>query len=132
MLADQGHKIKLHTVVTGGQALLDTMNCLESLLVNFPDIPVVIWLNCYFGNPEMNGVPVEDSKLFQNTSHNVHAFIRIDELGRDTFGFDFSNMLQARLTFQEALASPDFTIITRQRFTMIRRAINQQISQANL
>jgi len=29
-LRDRGHDIKLHTVVTGGQALLDTMNGLEA------------------------------------------------------------------------------------------------------
>ncbi len=131
-LREQGHDVKLHSVVTGGPAMLDTLNGLEALLVNFSNVPVVIWLNGYFGKPEMNGVSVENSRLLKNASHQVHAFIRLDELNKQTFGFDFARMLQARLTFKEALATSDFTIMTRQRLTMIQRGITQQIDQACL
>ena len=55
--------MKLHTVVTGGQSILDTMNGLQALLVNFPDAPVVVWLNECFGKVEMEGDSVEDSKV---------------------------------------------------------------------
>jgi len=92
----------------------------------------VIWLNGYFGTLEMNGVSVENSKLLKNTSHAVHAFIRLNELNQQTFGVDFSHMLENHLTFKEALASSDFTIMARWRLTIIRGDISQQIDQAYL
>jgi len=130
-LRDNGHKILLHAVVTGGQGILDTMNGLKALIVNFPDAPVVVWLNEYFGKTEMNGVPVEDSKVI-GKAKNVHAFIRLTELHKETFGRNFARMLKERKTFGEALASPSFTVMCRQRLVMIRRAINQEIKQACL
>jgi len=42
------------------------MNGLQALLVNFPDAPVVVWLNECFGKVEMEGDSVEDSKVVQN------------------------------------------------------------------
>lgn len=131
-LSDQGHNIKLHTVVTGGPAMLDTLNGLKTLLVNFPDVPVVIWLNEYFGKLEMNGVTVENSKLLQDAANTVHAFIRLNELRKETFGFDFGRMLESRLTFAEARASTDINIMARQRLVMIQRDITQQIDMACL
>jgi len=107
------------------------MNGLQALTVNFPDVPVVVWLNDYFGKTEMNGILVEDSKVIQN-AENIHAFIRLKELQKDTFGHNFARMLKERKTFREALASTDFTIMCRQRLVMIRRAIAQQIEQACL
>jgi len=130
-LRDNGHDVMMHTVITGGQGLLDTMNGLQALTVNFPDVPVVVWLNDYFGKTEMNGILVEDSKVIQN-AENIHAFIRLKELQKDTFGHNFARMLKERKTFREALASTDFTIMCRQRLVMIRRAIAQQIEQACL
>lgn len=130
-LHDNGHDIKLHTVVTGGQGLLDTMNGLQALTVNFPNVPIVVWLNEFFGKTEMNGVSVEESKVIQN-AENVHAFIRLKELHKDTFGHNFARMLKERKTFSEALASTDFTIICRQRLVMIKRDVSQQIEQTCL
>lgn len=130
-LRDNGHDMMMHTVVTGGQGILDTMNGLQALTVNFPDVPVVVWLNEYFGKTEMNGVSVEDSKVIQN-AENIHAFIRLKELLKDTFGHNFARMLKERKTFSEALASTDFTIMCRQRLVMIQRDIAAQIDQAHL
>jgi len=130
-LHDNGHNIKLHTIVTGGQGILDTMNGLQALTVNFPDVPVVIWLNEYFGKTEMNGIIVEESKVIKN-AENIHAFIRLEELQRGTFGHNFARMLKERRTFTEAINSPKYDIMCRQRLVMIKRAIVQQIEQACL
>jgi len=130
-LRDNGHDMMMHTVVTGGQGILDTMNGLQALTVNFPDVPVAVWLNEYFGKTEMNGISVEESKVIQN-AENIHAFIRLKELHKDTFAHNFARMLKERKTFSEALASTDFTIMCRQRLVMIQRAIAQQIEQACL
>jgi len=130
-LRENGHDMTMHTVVTGGQSILDTMNGLQALTVNFPDVPVVVWLNEYFGKVEMNGVSVEESKVIQN-SENIHAFIRLKELHKDTFGHNFARMLKERKTFSEAIADPKFDIMCRQRLVMTQREISAQIDQAHL
>ncbi|MBT4931870.1 MAG: conjugal transfer protein TraL [Rhodospirillaceae bacterium] len=127
-----GHSVMFHSVVTGGQALIDTMSGLEALFVNFPDTPATVWLNEYFGKTEMNGTTFSETKLCNNPKHKIHALITIAELNKHTFGYDFENMLKKRLSFAEALADPKFTIMTRQRLVMTWRAINEQITQANL
>jgi len=130
-LRDHGHTMMMHTVVTGGQGILDTMNGLQALTVNFPDVPVVVWLNEYFGKTEMNGVSVEDSKVIQN-AENVHAFIRLKELNQGTFGHNFARMLKERLTFREARENTKYDIMCRQRLVMIWRDFAAQIDQACL
>lgn len=49
LLEEQGHKVFFHTVITGGQALGDTLKGLSSLATGFPTVPIVIWLNPYYG-----------------------------------------------------------------------------------
>ena len=45
LLADMGHELVVHTVITGGQALLDTVNGFAQLAGQFPDPAVfVVWL----------------------------------------------------------------------------------------
>lgn len=131
-LQNLGHTVRFHSVITGGQALIDTMNGLEALLVNFPEVPVVVWLNEYFGAPSMNGTSFEETRLFNNSKHNIHSLIKITERDKATFGHDFSRMLKERLTFDEAIKSPSFCVMSKQRLYMIRKDINNQISQANL
>ena len=131
ILRDHGHAMMMHTVVTGGQGILDTMNGLQALTVNFPDVPVVVWLNEYFGKTEMNGVSVEDSKVIQN-AENVRAFVRLKELNQGTFGHNFARMLKERKTFSEARADTQYDLMCRQRLVMIQRDIAAQIEQARL
>ncbi len=49
LLKGEGQTIKIHSVITGGQATLDTLSGLSSLVTNFPNIPIIVWLNPYFG-----------------------------------------------------------------------------------
>lgn len=130
-LRDHGQTVMMHTVVTGGQGMLDTMNGLQALTVNFPDVPVVVWLNEFFGKTEMNGVSVENSKVINN-AENVHAFIRLKELNPGTFGHNFTRMLKERLTFREARENTKYDIMCRQRLVMIWRDFAAQIDQAHL
>ena len=51
-------------------------------------------------------------------------------LKEETFGRDLSDMLQARLTFDEALAAASLTIMTRQRLKIIRGKLFDHLDQA--
>jgi hypothetical protein len=46
--------------------------------------------------------------------------VQIPTLKEETFGRDLSDMLQERLTFDEALAMDSRTIMTRQRLTLVK------------
>lgn len=48
-LLEEGHKVYFHSVVTGGQAVVDTADGLAELADGFPQSPVIVWLNPFFG-----------------------------------------------------------------------------------
>ncbi len=131
-LQSQGHTVMFHCVLTGGQAIIDTMNGLEALFINFPGTPGTVWLNEYFGKVEMNGKAFEETKLCKNPKHNIHALIRLEELQKETFGWDLANMLKRRLTFPEAMQDSSIYVMSRQRLIMTWRKFNKQITLANL
>lgn len=127
-LQAQGCQITFHTVLTGGQALGDTTSGLSNLFEHFKDVPVCVWINEYFGKPEKNGKSFEQSNLFKNNQDQIHGLIRIGEVRKETFGADMDHMLRNKLSFDEALESPDFNVMAKQRLRMIWRDIDTQIS----
>ena len=49
LFADMGHQTIVHTVVTGGQALMDTVNGFQQLAGQFPhEAAFIVWLNPYW------------------------------------------------------------------------------------
>lgn len=127
-----GLQLTIHCVLTGGQAQSDTMDGLASLLGHFPEVPVVVWLNEFFGRIEREGRRFEDSKLFKDNQAQIHALIRIPEVRKETFGADMDQMLRQKLTFTAVKDASDFSIMARQRLTMTWRSIDAQISAANI
>ena len=133
LLADMGHELVLHTVVTGGQALLDTVNGFRQLASQFPaEALFVVWLNPYWGPIVHQGTPFEELKVYLDRRSRVAAIVHLPALKEATFGRDLSDMLQARLTFDEALAAPALTIMTRQRLKIVRGQLFGQLDQATV
>ena len=112
LLQDMGHELVVHTVVTGGQAFLDTLNGFSTLARQFPaECVFVVWLNPYWGPIEHEGKGFEKMKAYTDNKARVSAIIQIPALKEETYGRDFAEMLQARLTFDEALAMDSLTIM---------------------
>lgn len=130
LLHECGHQVNLHTVVTGGQALPDTLNGLRSLLKTF-QVPIYIWLNGFFGQISMNGKTFEDFKVYQNNAHRLAALVRIPQKKKETFGRDLETLLTEKMSFQEAQES-SLPIMTRQRLRMIWKEIKQELSNCDL
>ncbi len=131
LLAEMGHQLVVHTVVTGGQALLDTINGFAELVSQFPaDVLFVVWLNPYWGAIEDAGKGFEQMKAYLANKGRVSAIIQIPPLKKETYGRDLSDMLQARLTFDEALAMGELTIMTRQRLKIIKGMVFGQLDSA--
>lgn len=133
LLADMGHQILVHTIVTGGQSLLDTVNGFSHLAGQFPSqARFVVWLNPYWGPISHEGKDFEQLKAYASNKDRVSAIIRIPTLKDETYGRDLSNLLQARLTFDEALSMPSLTIMTRQRLKIIRGQMFAQLESAKV
>ena len=133
LLAGMGHELVLHTVVTGGQALLDTVNGFGQLAGQFPaEASFVVWLNPYWGPIEHQGLPFEETRTYIDRRSRVSAIVHMPTLREETFGRDLSDMLQARMTFDEALAAASLTIMTRQRLKIVKGQLFGQLDQATV
>ena len=62
----------------------------------------------------------------------VIGIVRIAQRDSDTFGKDLANMTTRRLTFSDALESPEFMVMSRQRLTMVRRETFHQLDRVGL
>lgn len=131
LLKELGHEFIVHTVITGGQALLDTIHGFTQLANQFPDdVRFVVWLNPYWGKIEHQGKPFEQMKAYKETKDRIAALISIPDLKEETFGRDLSDMLQQKITFNEAVNSPERNIMTKQRLKLIRDQLFNQIDSA--
>lgn len=121
LLNEMGHEIVVHTVIAGSQSLLDTVNGFSQLANQFPkEALFVVWLNPYWGPIEHQGKSFEQMKAYTNNKDRVSAIIDLPKLKDETYGRDFSEMLENRKTFDEALADDNLTIMSRQRLKIVR------------
>ena len=64
ILREAGKRLYVHTVITGGQALLDTVNGFRSLAQSTTDQNVIVWINEYFGRVERDGKTFPDMAAY--------------------------------------------------------------------
>jgi hypothetical protein len=131
IVKDMGHELVVHTVITGGQALTDTVSGFSQLAGQFPtDAIFCVWLNPYWGPIAKDGKTFEQMRAYTDNKKRVSAIVEIPSLREDTFGRDFADMLQARLTFDEAIAMSELTIMTRQRLKIIQKELFGKMGSA--
>lgn len=131
LLKGLGHQLIIHTVITGGQALLDTMNGFSQLINQFSEETLfVVWLNPYWGPIEHEGRGFEQMKVYKENKDRVSAIITIPALKEETYGRDLTDMLQERITFDEAINSPSRSIMVRQRLKIVRDQLFGQLNNA--
>ena len=131
LLKELGHELVVHTVITGGQALPDTVSGFAQLASQFPgECLFVVWLNPYWGAIEHEGKGFEQMKAYTTNKGRVSAIVQIPDLKEETYGRDFAEMLQARKTFDEALADSSLTIMSRQRLKIVKTQLFGQLDNA--
>jgi hypothetical protein len=128
LLNKHGRQVYVHSVVAGGQALPDTLNGFTKLAQTTDQRNVIVWLNEYFG--EVEGFT--EFKETQDSLEKLVGSVMIRERNPQTFGDDVKQMLQRRMTFDEAIRSEEFSLVSKQRLTIIRRDIFDQIEQLAL
>ena len=129
ILQEAGHSSFFHTVITGGQAIGDTVLGLRSLALGFPATPIVVWLNPYFGEIVMDGRPFEEFKVYQEFSSQFHAIITIPQGNKATIGKDLETLFAKRQSFETAINSGQ-SIVVRSRLLRYRNELVEAINNA--
>ena len=131
ILAESGHSVFFHSVITGGQAIADTVLGLRSLALGFPETPIVVWLNPYFGEIVMDGMSFEEFKVYQEFQNQFHAVITIPQGNKATIGKDLETMFAKRLSFKNAIESSQ-SIVVRSRLQRYRDELVEAVTSAAL
>jgi hypothetical protein len=131
-LAARSRRVYVHSVVAGGQAMSDTLNGFERLAETTTEKNVIVWLNEYFGEVSNDGKPFEDFRVAQEQSDKLLGTVVIRERNPNTYGDDMRQMLAKRLTFEEAIGLAEFSLVSKQRLTIIRRELFEQLDRIEM
>jgi hypothetical protein len=132
-LEEHGRQVYIHSVVAGGQAMTDTLNGFSEVAKTTGQKNIVVWLNEYFGEVvSYGGKPFEDLKVAQQHSDKLVGSITIRERNSNTFGDDVKQMLERRLTFDSAIKSEGFSLVSKQRLAIVRRDLFEQLDRLSL
>jgi len=133
VLQKLGHQLVVHTLIAGGQTLFDTVSGFAQLVRQFPESSqFVVWLNPYWGPLARDGKDFEQMKAYTEAKDRVAAIIRIPKVKAETYGLDIREVLQAHLTFDEALAHDAFSIMTRQRIKIFRDLLFAELQKSQI
>jgi hypothetical protein len=127
LLKNAGKKLYVHTVVTGGQALLDTINGFRSLAQSTEERNIVVWVNEYFGRIERDGKTFADMTAYVENADKVFGSVHITQRNHDTFGRDIEEVIAKKLTFDEAIREGEFSLMTKQRLKVVQRDLFEQL-----
>ena len=132
VLSAAQRKLFVHCVLTGGQALTDTLSGFAKLAESTPDQNIILWVNEYFGRLERDGKLLHDLPVCRENAGKVWGSVAIPKRNRDTFGRDVEDLLRRKLTFREAMEGVDFPIMVRQRLRVIQRELYEQLDKLEL
>jgi hypothetical protein len=132
MLSDAGRKLYVHTIITGGQALGDTLKGFKSLADSSAERNIVVWLNEYFGVIERDGKTFTDMQAYKESESKVFGLVRIPKRNPDTFGRDVEEVITRKRTFEDAIRNGTATVMSKQRLKMVQRDLFEQLDQMSL
>jgi MinD-like ATPase involved in chromosome partitioning or flagellar assembly len=121
VLSQTGHELVVHTVVTGGQALLDTLHGVAQLVKQLDSVRFVVWLNPFWGPVAEDGKSFEQMKTYQDIKKRIETVVNLPAFVDELFPQDIAAMLKERLTFREAIESPAFSLMSRHRLKVAQR-----------
>src|SRR6266446_2057863 len=126
-LREKGKRVFVHSVITGGQSLNDTLDGFEQLAETTREKNIVVWLNEYFGAVLPAGKPFHEMTVCKKHADKVHGSVAIVRRTADTFGRDVEEMIRQKMTFDEALNGSGFTIMAKQRLRVVQRDLFEQL-----
>lgn len=131
LLESFGHQLIVHTVITSGQALIDTINGFAQLVKQFPEnVIFIVWLNEFWGKIEAQSKTFEEMKVYKDYKNRISAIIKLPSVKEETFGKDISEMLKKKQTFDEAIKDSSLSIMNRQRLKIYQNKLFTQLDLA--
>jgi hypothetical protein len=127
MLKESRRRLYVHCVITGGQALADTLSGFARLAQTSEDQNIVLWINEYFGRIERDGRQLHEMPVYLENAGRVLGSVVIPRRNQDTFGRDMEDVITRKLTLQEAIDSAGFSIMMRQRLKVMQRELFDQL-----
>jgi hypothetical protein len=131
-LRERGKRVFVHSVITGGQSLNDTLAGFEQLAETTREKNIVVWLNEYFGSVLPDGSEFKDLAVCRKHAGKVHGTVAIVRRTADTFGRDVEEMISRKMTFEEALKGNGFTIMAKQRLRVVQRDLFEQLDTVEI
>jgi len=131
-LAAAGRKLYVHTIVTGGQALGDTLKGFKSLADSSAERNIVVWLNEYFGVIERDGKTFTDMQAYRDSEPKVFGLVHIAKRNQDTFGRDVEEVIARKSTFEDAIRNGKGSVMSKQRLRMVQRDLFEQLDRMSL
>jgi hypothetical protein len=128
-LHQQDRRVYVHTVITGGQALIDTLNGFNELAHTTQERNIIVWVNEYFGRVEADGKKFSEMAAYRDNADKVCGAVIFTKRNQDTFGRDVEDMISAKLTFREAITIAKMPIMAKQRLKIVQRDLFQQLDQ---
>jgi hypothetical protein len=107
VLREADRRLVIHTVITGGQALADTLARFESLAGSCESRSLIVWVNEFFGPVEYEGTKFSQMPVFLEHKDKVAGIVLIPRFSPDTFGRDLEDMIARKLTFGEIAWATD-------------------------
>jgi len=127
LLENKGYELLTHTVVTGGQAFLNTIDGLGVLITRFPgSARFVVWLNEYFGPIEQDGKAFREMKIYREHEERIRKVITLPKQS-ELFERDMQQMLKAHATFDETMRLAAFQLLSKSRLFRIKEALFAQM-----
>lgn len=129
ILNNMGHTVYIHTVVTAGQAMMDTLAGFDALAERFGDkVKLVVWLNSFWGEVTAEGKQFTDMAAFNKHKGVISSVVLIPEYKKETFGQDLSDMLTQKLTFAERIEDESVKFMEKQRLISMKKDLFENMS----
>lgn len=127
-LQEEGKTVYLHTVLTGGQAMTDTITGLQTL-ADTQSQPIIVWENEFFGKVVHAGKRFTESDLFKESSSRIHGLVQLEDRTHNTYGVDMEILASNHLTFEQAKSSGKFSFASQHRLRQINKDIFEQLDR---
>ena len=122
----------VHTIVGGGDTLADTANGFYAIAQKVSGTRVVLWLNEHFGEIKTaEGKPFTETLAYRQSAGRLAGTVTLYRRNPATFGEDIRKLNIKRHTIAQALASPEYTLMEKQRLRSFGRDIFGQLKAFN-
>lgn len=128
MLRDAGKTTYIHTIVGGGDTLTDTASGFYAIAQKVDHTRIVLWCNEHFGaltTPE--GRPFAETQAYKQSSARLTGVVTLYRRNAATFGEDIRKLNTKRHTIAQALSSPHYTLMEKQRIKTFSRDVFGQL-----